>query len=180
MLIEAPAGASELILRRAGVGDGGAPVWSLRFVGIIDEGDLAKIRALVGKAKREHKTPGFLALAGDGGDFDESLAIARWVRGNGMPVLVAGDCVSGCAAIALAVVSKGLLFVERGGMIGVHQAWQEGPDGRPGESGSREGAAALRQLGVPRFIIRKMVATSYRSVAYLTRKELVAAGAHLR
>jgi hypothetical protein len=97
-----------------------------------------------------------------------------------MPVLVMGDCVSGCAAIALAVVSKGLLFVKRGGTIGVHQSWTIGPGGRPVESGSREGAAALRQLGVPRFIVRKMLATSHNSVAYLTRRELIAAGAHLR
>ena len=156
----------------------GQTVYALALVGDIQAGDDLDVASLLGEALVEARFPGFMVLLSNGGNTNASLGIARIAHEYGLPVLVRGKCLSGCAVIALSAW-RGRLFVVGSGVIGLHQSWA-GVDyahAVPSLEGTRKAARALRSYGVPGWVVERMMRTPPRRMTYLSDAELRQIGA---
>ena len=156
----------------------GHDVYALTLAGDIESGDDLRVASLLGEALVEDRFPGFMMLSSGGGNATASLGIARIAHEYGVPVLVRGKCLSGCAIIALSAL-RGRLFVVESGAIGLHQSWvgEDSAHAIPSLEGTRKVARALRSYGVPRWVVERMMRTPPRDMTYLSDAELRQIGA---
>lgn len=159
----------------------GQTVYALTLAGDIETGDDLRVARLLGQALVEDRFPRFMILSSGGGSAEASLGIARIAHEYGVPVLVRGKCLSGCAIIALSAW-RGRLFVVESGVIGLHQPWvgEDYAHAIPSLEGTREVARALRNYGVPGWVIERMIRTPPRRMTYLSDAELRQIGAVVR
>jgi hypothetical protein len=159
----------------------GQTVYALALAGEIEVGDDLRIARLLGEALVDGRFPRFMILSSGGGNAEASLGIARIAHEYGVPVLVTGKCLSGCAIIALSAW-RGRLFVVESGVIGLHQSWvgEDYSHAIPSLEGTRKVARALRNYGVPEWVIERMKRTPPRRMTYLSDAELVRLGAVVR
>jgi hypothetical protein len=157
---------------------GGRTVYALELVGDIKAGDDLRVASLLGEALVEDRFPGFMMLSSGGGNATASLGIARIAHEYGVPVLVRGKCLSGCAIIALSAL-RGRLFIVESGAIGLHQSWvgEDSAHAIPSLEGTRKVARALRSYGVPRWVVERMMRTPPKDITYLSDAELRQIGA---
>ena len=160
---------------------GSRTVYALELAGDIKAGDDLRVASLLGEALVEDRFPGFMMLSSGGGNATASLGIARIAHEYGVPVLVRGKCLSGCAIIALSAL-RGRLFVVESGAIGLHQSWvgEESAHAIPSLEGTRKVARALRNYGVPEWVIKRMIRTPPWRMTYLSDTELTKLGAVVR
>ena len=157
---------------------GSRTVYALELAGDIKAGDDLRVASLLGEALVEDRFPGFMMLSSGGGNATASLGIARIAHEYGVPVLVRGKCLSGCAIIALSAL-RGRLFIVELGAIGLHQSWvgEDSAHAIPSLEGTRKVARALRSYGVPRWVVERMMRTPPRDMTYLSDAELRQIGA---
>ena len=159
----------------------GQTVYALALAGDIEAGDDLRVASLLGEALVEDRFPRFMILSSGGGNTEASLGIARIAHEYGVPVLVRGKCLSGCAIIALSAW-RGRLFVVESGVIGLHQSWvgEDYAHAIPSLEGTRKVARALRSYGVPGWVVERMMRTPPRRMTYLSDAELTKLGAVVR
>ena len=152
--------------------------YALALAGDIEAGDDLRVARLLGEALVDDRFPRFMILSSGGGNAEASLGIARIAHEYGLPVLVTGRCLSGCAIIALSAW-RGRLFIVGSGVIGLHQSWVGGDytHAIPSPEGTRKVARALRNYGVPEWVIKRMIRTPPRRMTYLSDSELIKLGA---
>jgi hypothetical protein len=157
------------------------PTYALALAGDIEAGDDLRVARLLGEAHVDDRFPRFMILSSGGGNAEASLGIARIAHEYGVPVLVAGKCLSGCAIIALSAW-RGRLFVVKSGLIGLHQSWrgEDYAQAIPSPEGTRKVARALRNYGVPEWVIKRMIRTPPWRMTYLSDTELTKLGAVVR
>jgi hypothetical protein len=135
----------------------------LFMAGMIGRGAYHRFRRAVVEAE-----PTIVVLEGPGGYLGESILIGEEVRKRGLATVVLpnGKCASACAVVFLSGRAK---YMGRNAYVGLHAASSE--DGRASASGTGIMAGYLRDLGVPRAIIRRMTETSPRDIRWLTRSD---------
>ena len=135
----------------------------LVMTGVIGPGSYRQFRRAVARAK-----PDLIILDGPGGILGEAIRIGNEIRRRGLTTLVDANrsCASACAVVFLSGRTK---YMRRGAHVGLHAA--SFIDGRADAEATDYMASYLRQVGVPRSILRKMAATAPDDISWLTRAE---------
>ena len=111
-----------------------------------------------------------LDLSSDGGDFEDGMRIANLARQKKLTVYVAKDCNSVCATVFFAAAKR---YIAQDAKVGVHSVsnYRDIED----LSSMRltlEVARFSAKLGVPEFVIGKLVTTCPSKVRYLDWHDL--------
>jgi len=160
--IAAPNSAESASTRSRSAGSNGDQV-VLVMTGVIGPGSYRQFRRAVSRGK-----PDLIVLDGPGGILDEAIMIGDEIRRRGLATLVDADgfCASACAVVFLSGRTK---YMGRGAHVGLHAASYL--DGRADAQATTMMASYLRQVGVPRSILRRMAATAPDDISWLTKAE---------
>ncbi|WP_162932939.1 SH3 domain-containing protein [Roseovarius sp. EL26] len=128
---------------RASLNSGGSVPWKIvHLSGVIELGDLNKLKQFVKEVQQGQHQVWTLVLDSDGGNFLEGIAIGEWLRENlssqdpdfhGSYVLAGDECLSACGLIfALSSHRRSLndsdssRFIELGARVGFHMGFLSG------------------------------------------------------
>jgi hypothetical protein len=144
--------------------------------GDIAQGDAEAAEALIRTVNEDGRLISAVRLDSSGGSLAEAVRLADLIRRAKLPTVVAAGshCVSACFLVFAAGTEK---FAHHTARIGVHGA----SDGLGRETARTEAATlAMGRIastfGVPADIIRRMVMTPARDIAWLSNEDLRAMG----
>lgn len=151
-------------------------LFTIRVQDRLEPGDLPRIKQMLRRARRDGLTVVALELGSWGGDADAGMAIAKFVHGSGMKVVVNGVCSSACSYAALVALGKGRLMVRQTGVLGVHQVFDNATHD-PDRPWTKRAADKLRKWGAPAGPLEDMVKTLPSGMVWYYADDLVGMGA---
>jgi len=149
---------------------------TIRISGQIDPGDADVFMKDLAQSKAAGKPVESVELNSTGGKLIEGATIAAAIKREKIATSVDSGAICASACF-LAFAAGNAKFVGPGALIGVHKASEKG--GRETElsgAASRSMGQFARELGVPSWIVDRMLATSAKKIAWLDPQDLQSMG----